>query len=125
MGSSDASSHLEGSCGKLQMLTEVLLQHCMLMQIMSSLGVRTVLYVFGQELTESFLFNSTVRKLNNILLIFFIDQKKDIVSLFPDINKPYLIHSCSMDRSISTYDLKLEKRNGGHQTKNGSLFGMT
>lgn len=54
-----------------------------------------------------------------------LDQKKDIVSLFPDLNKPYMIHSCSMDRSISTYDLKQEKRIGGHQTKNGSLFGMT
>jgi WD40 repeat protein len=54
-----------------------------------------------------------------------IDQKKDIVSLFPDIAKPFLIHSCSMDRSISTYDLKQEKRINGHQTKNGALFGMT
>jgi len=50
------------------------------------------------------------------LLIQFNDQKKDIVSLFPDINKPYEIHSCSMDRSISTYDLKQEKRVNGHQT---------
>jgi WD40 repeat protein len=54
-----------------------------------------------------------------------IDQKKDIVGLFPDLQKPYLIHSCSMDRSISTYDLKQEKRIGGHQTKNGALYGMT
>jgi len=30
-----------------------------------------------------------------------------------------------MDRSISTYDLKLEKRVNGHQTKNGALFGMS
>jgi len=47
------------------------------------------------------------------------------MGLFPDISKPYLIHSCSMDRSISTYDLKLEKRVNGHQTKNGALFSMT
>jgi len=83
-------------------------------------------YAFGPESTESFLFNSTVRiikKLNHKTN--FLDQKKDIVSLFPDINKPFLIHSCSMDRSISTYDLKLEKRNGGYQTKNGALFGMS
>lgn len=59
------------------------------------------------------------------LLIQFNDQKKDIVSLFPDINKPYEIHSCSMDRSISTYDLKQEKRVNGHQTPQGALFGMT
>jgi len=43
---------------------------------------------------------------NRKLLIQFNDQKKDIVSLFPDLNKPHLIHSCSMDRTISTYDLK-------------------
>ncbi len=56
---------------------------------------------------------------------FSLDQKRDIVSLFPDIQKPHQIHSCSMDRSISTYDLKVEKRINGHQTKNGALFGMT
>jgi hypothetical protein len=61
-----------------------------------------VQYVFGQELTESFLFSSMV----SVYFITLIDQKKDIVSLFPDINKPFQIHSCSMDRSISTYDLK-------------------
>ncbi len=30
-----------------------------------------------------------------------------------------------MDRSISTYDLKQEKRINGHQTRNGALFSMT
>lgn len=54
-----------------------------------------------------------------------IDQKKDIVSLFPDLDKPHIVHSCSMDRSISTYDLKLEKRINGHSTSNGALYGMT
>jgi WD40 repeat protein len=53
------------------------------------------------------------------------DQKKDIVSLFPDLNQPHLIHSCSLDRTISTYDLKQEKRMRGNQTQNGSLYGMT
>jgi hypothetical protein len=58
--------------------------------------------VYGLELTESFLFSSMV----SLVCIILIDQKKDIVGLFPDINKPFQIHSCSMDRSISTYDLK-------------------
>lgn len=58
-------------------------------------------------------------------LLFLIDQKKDIVSLFPDLDKPHIVHSCSMDRSISTYDLKLEKRINGHSTTNGALYGMT
>ena len=74
----------------------------------------------GQEQLESSSFNLMVTHLFNTL-----DQKKDIVCLFPDLQKPYQIHSCSMDRSISTYDLKQEKRVNGHQTKNGALFGMT
>lgn len=53
---------------------------------------------------------------NRKLLIQFNDQKKDIVTLIPDLNQPHLIHSCSMDRTISTYDLKQEKRMNGHQT---------
>ena len=39
--------------------------------------------------------------------------------------KKYLVHSCSADRTICTYNLKLEKKENGHQTKNGALFGMT
>lgn len=64
-------------------------------------------------------------RVNRKLLIQFNDQKKDIVSLFPDLNKPHLVHSCSMDRTISTYDLKQEKRVNGHQTANGALYGMS
>ena len=59
------------------------------------------------------------------LLIQFTDAKRDIVAIFPDLLKPYQIHSCSLDRTICTYDLKQEKRVNGHQTKNGSLYGMT
>lgn len=40
----------------------------------------------------------------------FNDQKKDIVSVFPDEKMPQIIHSCSMDRSVCTYDLQNEKR---------------
>lgn len=35
-----------------------------------------------------------------------------------------MIHSCSMDRSISTYDLKAEKRINWRQTANGINHGM-
>ena len=52
----------------------------------------------------------------NLINYFLADQKKDIVSLFPDLNQPHLIHSCSLDRTISTYDLKQEKRMRGIQT---------
>lgn len=42
------------------------------------------------------------------LLIQFNDQKKDIVSLFPDCQQPNVIHSASTDRTICSYDLKKE-----------------
>lgn len=47
------------------------------------------------------------------------------MALFPDVQKPHLIHSCSTDRTIVTFDLKQEKRINSHQTMNGSLYGMT
>jgi WD40 repeat protein len=62
---------------------------------------------------------------NRKMLIQFNDQKRDIVNLFPDLNYPHVIHSCSMDRTVSTYDLKLEKRISSHQTNNGCLLGMS
>lgn len=62
---------------------------------------------------------------NRKLLIQFHDHKKDVVSLFPDYKEAHIIHSCSLDRSLCTYDLKAETKINGHQTKNGSLFGMT
>lgn len=46
------------------------------------------------------------------------------MSLFPDTQQPNIIHSCSMDRSVSTYDLKQEKRINWRQTANGTNFGM-
>ena len=58
----------------------------------------------GQEQLESFSFSSMV--ILSLLTQIIIDHKKDVVTLIPDLQKPYLIHSCSMDRSISTYDLK-------------------
>lgn len=53
------------------------------------------------------------------------DQKKDIVALFPDVQQNNIIHSCSQDRSISSYDLKTEKRINWRQTSNGAHYGMT
>lgn len=48
------------------------------------------------------------------LLIQFNDQSKDIVSLFPDLQEAHIIHACSNNRVISTYDLKKEQRVNGH-----------
>ncbi len=64
-------------------------------------------------------------RLNRKLLIQFNDHVKDVVALFPDVQENHKIHSASLDRSICTYDLKVEQKVNGHQTKNGSLFGLT
>ena len=37
-----------------------------------------------------------------------LDQKKDIVSLFPDCQQDNVIHSCSVDKTICSYDIKKE-----------------
>lgn len=47
------------------------------------------------------------------------------MGLFPDVQQSNLIHSCSTDKSISTYDLKTEKRVNWRNIKNGSLHAMT
>ena len=48
-----------------------------------------------------------------------------MVDLFPDIKQVHLIHSASADRSIATYDLKMERKLVGHQTANGVLYGLS
>jgi len=58
------------------------------------------------------------------MLLQFNDQKKDIVSVFPDYKLANMIHSCSVDRSVCTYDLKHEKRINWRQTANGQNCGM-
>ena len=45
--------------------------------------------------------------------------------MLPDVEKPELIHSCSQDKTINTYDLKSEKKVMLHQAKNGVLMDMT
>lgn len=38
--------------------------------------------------------------------------------------KQNLIHSCSADKTIHTYDLKIDKKVILHQSKNGVLYDM-
>lgn len=47
------------------------------------------------------------------------------MGLFPDCKQSHLIHSCSVDRSVSTYDLKQEKRVNWRQIMNGTNHAMT
>ena len=115
--SSDASMRKEELFGRWQTLTEGQLHRYTLTQITFYQADKMELFESGLDLTENFWFNSTVSTSYKFLnFIRYIDQKKDIVTLIPDLNQPHLIHSCSMDRTISTYDLKQEKRMNGHQT---------
>ena len=54
-----------------------------------------------------------------------IDQQKEIVSVFPDVQQQNIIHSCSADRSICTYDLQQERRVRMRQTQNGFHMAMS
>lgn len=47
------------------------------------------------------------------------------MKVLPDLQKSNLIHSCSIDKSIHSFDLKTEKKVTLHQAKNGILFDMT
>ena len=51
-------------------------------------------------------------------------HKKTISRVFPDIAKPSIIHSCSVDKIVHSYDLKTEKKVILHSAKNGQILGM-
>ena len=40
------------------------------------------------------------------------DSSKEIVSVFPDVSEPNLIHAASADKIVTTYDLKQERKIG-------------
>ncbi|EAS05346.1 zinc carboxypeptidase family protein, putative (macronuclear) [Tetrahymena thermophila SB210] len=50
---------------------------------------------------------------------------KDVVSVFPDFQKANIIHSCSADKSVHSFDLKTDKKVIFHQAKNGSILDMS
>lgn len=50
---------------------------------------------------------------------------KSVTKVFPDLLKANIIHSCSMDKTIHSYDLKIDKKIILHQGKNGSVLDMT
>ena len=126
VSSGHSIEHHSQSSGRLRTLTGVQSLHSMWMPTTSCQEDKMEPSEYGLELTVNFWFSSMVSTwLINLIIFVGVDQKKDIVSLFPDVNKPHLIHSCSMDRTISTYDLKQEKRLVGHSVQNGALYGMS
>lgn len=50
---------------------------------------------------------------------------KAVTQLLIDVEQPWLLHSCGMDRAIFTYNLKTEHRDVCHQVRDGAFTGMT
>jgi len=50
---------------------------------------------------------------------------KDVIAVFPDFQKPHIIHSASIDKSVNSYDLKTDKKVIFHQAKNGMILSMS
>lgn len=86
MASSDVSTQQAEFFGRSPVLTVELLRVSMSMLTIFSVEVRMELSEFGHEQTENFSFNLMV---SDILINSVIDQKRDIVSLFPDLSKPF------------------------------------
>ena len=49
---------------------------------------------------------------------------KAVTKILPDYKNPHLIHSCSIDKSLCSYNLKIEKKEIGHVINNGILLDM-
>lgn len=63
------------------------------------------------------------RKTHQLLQQITVHQKT-IGRVLVDVKQPHLVHSCSHDKSLHTYDLKVDKKVCFHQAKNGSLLDM-
>lgn len=63
------------------------------------------------------------RKLHTLITQITV-HKKQISKVFPDMEKPNWIHSCSHDKAVHTHDLKTDKKVILHQAKNGIILDM-
>ena len=61
---------------------------------------------------------------NQRLLGQFAEHAKAITGICVDINDDGLVHSCSLDKSILTFDLRTEKRANCHMLREGSFVHM-
>lgn len=50
---------------------------------------------------------------------------KEVTRIIPDFQRPNIIHSCSIDKQVQSYDLKAEKKIMYHTAKNGHLLDIT
>ena len=51
-------------------------------------------------------------------------HQKSISGIFGDSGSPHVIHSCSLDRSIHSYDMKADKKLNFRQASSGTITGM-
>lgn len=72
----------------------------------TSLYSDTNYYLSGGEDSIIRVWSKTARQLITQIAI----HSKEITKVFPDLMKPNLIHSCSADKTIYTYDLKTDKK---------------
>jgi len=59
---------------------------------------------------------------NRELMIQFVEHQKRVTGVGVDVKKPNLIHSCSMDCGLLTYDLIKEKRTVSHMVREGAFL---
>ena len=52
-------------------------------------------------------------------------HSREVTRVFPDALKPHIIHSCSVDKTVHSYDLKADRKVMLHQAKNGMVMDMT
>jgi WD40 repeat protein len=59
------------------------------------------------------------------LIIQFTEHRKSVTEVLVDLDDPSLIHSCSLDRNVFTYNLKSERRTVAHSVRGGAFTSMT
>jgi len=59
------------------------------------------------------------------LIIQFTEHRKSVTEVLVDLENPSLVHSCSLDRNVFTYDLKTERRSVAHSVRSGAFTSMT
>merc|ERR1711871_724769 len=59
------------------------------------------------------------------LLCEFAEHRKPVTGVLPDISTPSLVHSCSLDGTVLTFDLRRECRKVIHSMMDGSFTSLS
>lgn len=65
------------------------------------------------------------RMSNRELIVQFSEHSKPVTRVLVDNTKPHLVHSCSQDMLVLTYDLKTQRRTVSHLVQQGALLDMS